>query len=173
MAHKIRLFRLTNPGDDENVLDRIDFNDPTNVNLKDAKRENAWITELERIRGDGIGDDQPAEEDLGSIDATGSTEDTYVLKGIISKRDGTLGNGQNQFLILLDLWDAEPKKWVNWPEGRFGIIDDGNHTNDLIPVGVGSSQVGLIWESYRTKTILKKNQEEVEIRFRISRGDGT
>lgn len=173
MVKKLRLFRVSLTTDDETTIDRIDFNDPTNSNLKDAKKENAWILDIERIDGQGIGDDQPAEENLGSIDATGSVEDVYILNGRITNSRGTLDDGQNQFLILLDLWSGESKKSANWPEGRFGIIDDNDKTNDLIPVRTGSNQIGLIWESYRKKTILSKNQTEITLRFRVSKGDGT
>jgi len=174
MAKKFSLYRLSLTTDTEaTTLDRIDFNDPTVTDLKDSKKENAWLIEFDRPSADGVGDDQPAEENLGSVDALGSTEDVYILKGIITKTTGDLDDGQNQFLILLDLWDSEPKKLNNWPEGRFGVLDNGDHTNDLIPVRTGSNQIGLIWESYRKKTILAKNQTEITIRFRVSRGDGT
>lgn len=161
--------------DDETTIDRIDFNDPTNNNLKDAKLENAWLVDFERISGQGIGDDQPAEEETGSLDVTGNVEDQYTITAKITNTKGNSDNGQNQFLILLDLWDAENKKnsVVEWPEGRFGVIDDTDHTNDLVPIRTGTSQIGLIWESYRKKTNLAKNQTDIVIKLRVSKGDGT
>lgn len=173
MAKKFRLFRVSLPGDDETSLDRIEFNDPTNANLKNAKVENAWLTSFKRIEPEGVGDDQPAEENLGSLDALGSTEDVYELRGIITNTRGNSDDGQNQFLILLDLWSSEPKKNANFAEGRFGVINDIDHTDDLVPIGTGSSQIGLIWENYEKEHILAKNQTNIVIRFRVSRGDGT
>ncbi|MCA9828553.1 MAG: hypothetical protein KC444_09260 [Nitrosopumilus sp.] len=175
MARKINLFRVSLASDDETTLDRIDFNNPANADLKDAKKENAWITSVERISGQGVGDDQPAEEALGSKDATGPVDDTYIITGKITRTSGDLDDGVNQFLLHLDLWDAESKTvgGVEWGEGRFGIIDDNDHTNDLIPVRTGTDQIGLIWESYTKKSILATNQTEFIIRLTVSRGDGT
>lgn len=175
MAKQFRLFRVSLASDTQNTVDRIDFNDPTSPDLKDTKKENAYLLSCERVSGQSIGDDQPAEDDLGSIDVVGASEDVYILEGIISNTRGSLGNGQNQYLILLDLWDAEAKKTgdVEWTEGRFGIVDDNDHTNDLIPVRTGSAQIGLIWESYRKKSDYSKNQTKITIRLRISKGDGT
>jgi len=173
MAKTLRLYRLSLTTDDKTTTDRIDFNDSTKNDLKDANKENAWLTSIERIGPEGIGDDQPAEANLGSIDALGPVEDVYVLTGKITKTRGTSDDGQNQFLILLDLWSAEPKKSLNWPEGRFGLEDDTDHTNDLVPVRTGSNQIGLIWASYTKKTIFATNQTEIVIKFRVSKGDGT
>ena len=143
MAKNVRLFRLSLTGDTSSTIDRIDFNNSALSDLKDAKKENAWLLEMERPSNDGVGDDQAAEDDLSSIDAIGPSEDVFILRGKITKTTGNSDDGQNQFLILLDLWGNEPKKNENWPEGRFGIIDDNDHTNDLIPVRTGSNQIGL------------------------------
>ncbi len=173
MASKINLFRLTLTTDTLTTGDRIDFNDPGATNPKSSKFENAYCTFIDRMSSDGVGDNQGAEQDLGDIQALGPVEDLYTLTGFISKRDGDLSNGQNQFLILLDLWDSEFKNSDNWPEGRFGIKDDGDVTNDLTPVRTGSNQIGLIWESYDKKADLAHNRVNFIIKLRVSRGDGT
>ncbi len=175
MATKINLYRLSLTTDSSTTSDRIDFNDPslTDEVLKDTTIENAHIQNIDKMDTDGVGDNQGAEQQTGDIQPLGSVDDTYILTGYITKRDGNNNDGQNQFLILLDLWDDEPKNSDNWPEGRFGIDDNGDHTNDLAPVRTGTSQIGLIWESYDKKSNLTKNRVDFVLRFRVSRGDGT
>ncbi len=170
MATKVNLYRLSLVGDTKTTVDRIDFNIAAD---KDTKVENAYMLNINRENSDGVGDNQGAEQDTGDIQALGAVEDQYVLQGFISKRTGDLDDGQNQFLILLDLWDKEAKQTDNWPEGRFGIEDVGDLTNDLVPVRTGSNQIGLVWESYSKKSNLTKNRVDFVLKFRISRGDGT
>ena len=174
MAKKMRLFRVSLAGDDETTGDRIDFNDGANPNVKDTDIENPFMLSIETIGTESIADQQGAEQDHADQEALGPVEDVYEITGFISKTDGDLGDGQNQFLILLDLWDKEPKTLDGvWEEGRFGIVDDNDHTNDLIPVNTGSNRIGLLWESYRKKQDLGRNRTEFTIRLRLNKGDGT
>ena len=128
---------------------------------------------VEKISTHAIGDNQPAEADLGNKDELGKAEDIYILDAEIKNTVGDLDDGNNAFLALLKTWDEEPSKTVNWPEGRFGIQDDNDHSNDLIPVRVGNSQTGLIFQSYRKKDNLGKNITNITVKLQQSRGDGT
>jgi len=164
----IRIFRLTLSTDDENTTDRIDFN--TDVK---TKIENAFVTGFVNNPTDGVGNNQGAEQDLGDQQALGAVEDIIKISGHFSKRDGDLSDGQNAFLILLDLWASEPKINDDWQLGRFGVLDADDMTHDLIPVRTGTDQIALLWEKLERTTDFKGNRELFTLWFRINRGDGT
>jgi len=165
----VTIFRLSL--DTDTILttsDKIIFNTTENTKI-----ESAHCTEIVNSPTDGIGNNQGAEQDLGDQQALGLLEDTVKVTGFISKRDGNLSNGQNQFLIILDLWANEAKINDNWQLGRFALQDNDDHTNDLIPIRTGTSQIALLWEKYEKKTNMKGNRVDFTLWFRINRGDGT
>ena len=164
----IRIFRLTNPGDNQNTSDRIDFNTSEKTTI-----ENAFITEFEENPTDGVGNNQGAEQDLGDQQALGLVEDVIRISGFISKRNGDGNDGQNQFLIQLEEWANDPKINENWELGRFGVTDEDDQTHDLIPVNTGTEQIALLWERFQRNTDFKGNRELITFWFRVNRGDGT
>lgn len=173
MAKIFNLYRLSLTGDTSTTLDRIDFNDPGATNFKDHTKENAIITSVKRVSTHSVGDNQPATVAQGNKDELGNAELMYIIEGKIKNTNGNSANGQNAFLILLDLWDSESSQIANWPEGRFGISDAHNNVNNLTPVRTGTSQTGLIWDSYETTDDLGANETSFVIRLQVSKGDGT
>lgn len=165
---KISIFRLSLITDDENTIDRIDFNTSIKTDV-----ENAFVTGFKENPTDGVGNNQGAEQDLGDQQALGTVEDIIKISGFFSKRNGDLNDGQNQFLILLDLWAKEPKINDNWELGRFGVLDEDDETHDLVPVRTGTDQIALLWEKLERDTDFKGKREMFTLWFRINRGDGT
>ena len=137
---KITIFRFTNPGDDVDTSDKIEFNTSEKTNI-----ENAFITGIKLNPTDGVGNNQGAEQDLGDQQALGTVEDVIKISGFISKRNGDNDDGLNQFLVLMDLWTGEPKINDNWELGRFGMIDVDDVTEDLIP-DEEPNTIALLWE---------------------------
>lgn len=164
---KITIFRLTNTGDDSTTTDKIDFN----IDVK-TKIENAFITGIKLNPTDGIGNNQGAEQDLGDQQALGLLEDVIKISGHISKRNGDNNDGQNAFLILMDTWSAEPKINDNWQLGCYGMIDDDDHTEDVIP-DESPNTVALLWERIEWDVDFKGNRKKFDLYFRVNRGDGT
>lgn len=168
---KVTLFRLTNSGDTSSTTDRIDFNDPalgkrTNV-------EKGFITDISVKSNDGVGENQSVALPNGDLQALGPIDNLIILEGFISVRSGDSDDGNNDYLTLLNTWKKEPKVNDSWKNGRFGLIDNGDHNNDLIPVRTGSDQKGLIWVGYDKKSDLKANREFFKLYFKIGKGDGT
>ena len=101
MAREFRLFRLTATTDTKDTtLDKIAFNDPTNSDLKDTKLENALMLIVKKVSTHSIGDNQPAEADLGNKDELGKAEDIYILEAEIKNTIGNSVDGNNAFLAL-------------------------------------------------------------------------
>ena len=167
---KVTLFRLTANGDSSSTTDRIDFND--DAVGKSTKVTNGFITKISKESSDGVGENQSVALPNGDIQALGPIDGLIILEGFIAKRDNG-GNGHNGYLDLLNTWDSEPKVNDSWKNGRFGLIDNGDHNNDVIPVRTGSNQIGLIWVSYKKESDLGKNQERIRLIFKVSKGDGT
>ena len=151
--------------DNMNSLDRIDFSTQKKTNIPAA-----FITEIVRGDTEGIGDNQSVSQPLGDKQSLGEVENKLILRGFVSQRNYP---GGNPFLIIMDLWMSEAKQISDWPEGRFGWEDDGEHVKDIVPVRTGTSQVGLILESILYTSDLGRNQERFEITLTVSRGDGT
>lgn len=164
----IRIFRLEGAAD-TSLLDFIDFNN--NTRGKSTKIPNAFIRSINKLTVEGVGDNQSAEQDSGDKQALGEVDQKWVITGFISQRNNSAGS--NPFLVQMDLWDADTKQNDNWPEGQFGIVDDGCHLNDLIPSRTGLNQIGLLWESLERKSDLLHNQEEFILTFTVSKGDGS
>ena len=166
----INLYRVTGSGDDKTTSDRIDFNIPGSK----PKVENAFIKSMERLPTDGIGNNQGAETPSGDQSALGEVENTLIIRGYISKRNGDNNDGLNTYLIKLDEWENEDKEIDDvWELGRMGIDVADNHAADLIPVRTGSDQKAYLWERIEYKTNFNLNREEFTLYLRVNRGDGT
>lgn len=174
MTSKIILYRVTNPGDGKTVADRIDFNDAT-ATQKDTKIENAYITRFQIKDTEGVGDNQSSEQELGDLQALGPIENKIILHGHISNRIGDAQDGQNAFISTMNNWDTEAKQNSDFEEGRFGIEFGDMRQYDVIPVGTGSSRVGMILESIEWDCDWEKNPARAGfiMTFRVSKGDGT
>ena len=171
---KIRIFRLTNAGDDENT-EFIDFNGTTEI-LQNTELENAFIRSIDELDSDGIGNNQGAETPLGDQQALDKIEDVITIDGFISKRNGDLNDGFNAFIGTLRLWAVDEKITDDWDLGRFGLIVDDDHHQDLEPDGAGvpvDLTIALLWLRIEWKSDLKANQENFKIFFRVNKGDGT
>lgn len=167
----INIFRVTTAGQGPTVSDRIDFNNPSFTNYKDSTKEFPWITSITKIDPESLGDNQAAEKTDGIIQPGGVTDVTWVVEGVISNVQGNSSDGINAFLALLQTWkdNAQAIKAV-WEGGRFGIIDSNCATNNLTPIGTGVNTVGLIFTRYTKKINYQKNQAEIKLEFRRSRG---
>lgn len=170
-SKKINIFRVSSGGDGPTVTDRIDFNDPTFTDYKDTKKEWAWIKSITKTDGESIGNNMAAEKTDGIVQPGGISEGTWVVEGVISNVHGNSNNGINAFLTRLESWkvDVQVIKAV-WEGGRFGIIDDNVQTNNLTPIGTGTNTVGLIFINYKKKINYQKNEAEITLTFRRSRG---
>lgn len=165
----ITIARLTNPSDTlANVSDKLVFNTTTKT-----KVENNFITTFEGSPTDGVGNNQGAEQNLGDQQALGEVEDIAKIGGFFSRRNGDNDDGQNQALILLDTWIAEPKINDTWQLGRFAVEDNDDHTHDLFPVRTGTDQIAYLWEKLQRQTDFKGNRELFTLFLRTNRGDGT
>ncbi len=144
----LTLYRVENVGDKLAVTQQlvannlIAFNDTTDVNS-----HNGFITEVEITNTTGIGNNQAAEQDLGDHQDLGSVEQIYVLTGFISIRDQV--ENPTNLIDILKKWDDGTKTNDNFVHGRMGIDMDDFGQYDIIPDGVGSNQVGLIWKSIK------------------------
>lgn len=170
MTSKIIVYRVTNPGDDKTVADRIDFN-----TTKDTKVEAAFITRFRVKKSEGIGDNQSAAQKLGDLQALGSFENLIILEGYISLRIGTTANGLNAFITTMDSWEGGSKQSNNFREGRFGIEFGDMRQKDVIPVGTGSTRVGMMLEfiDWDCDWEVKPARAKFIMQFRESNGDGT
>ena len=169
-AKQIRIFRLTGGGDTP-LTDFILFNDPNASDFKDTAKEGAYVFTLERGDPEGIGNNQAAEVNDGNVQPLGIVEGTYIFKGFISNMRGNADDGNNAFIAKLRIWKEEEQAINNvWEAGRFGIIDDSDADNDLLPVGTGEDAIGLIFSDYRKINDYNRNRVEIVLTFRRSRG---
>jgi len=168
---KITIYRVTDPLDNiGNVTDKIEFN----IN-KDTKIENAFITNPKITPSEGIGDNQAPGQDLSGLQPTGRFEKLYELIGFISRVQGTFDDGQNAFVNIMEQWESEAKINDDFNEGRHGIQLDDLRDYDVIPVGTGTDQTGLILLDIAWDYDWLRNppQAKFTIRLKQSRGDGT
>jgi len=166
----ITLYRVSNPGDGIGVTDKIIFN-----NAKDTKVENAFITGVKITPSEGLGENQAPGQDLTDLQPVGRVEKVYELTGYISLVKGTSGNGENDFVTTLEKWEREEKNRAAFPEGRMGIQVDDMRKYDIVPVGTGSNQVGMILSTIEWDLTWERNPAQVKfvIPLKVSRGDGT
>jgi hypothetical protein len=169
-AKKINIFRNTLMGDGP-ASDPMNFNDPAAPNFKDTEFEGAYITSIKRVEPEGIGNNQAAEKDDGNVQPLGIVELTYIVTGWISNTRGNADDGNNAFLIKLLAWKEDPQAILGvWEAGRFGIVDENDSTNNVIPIGTGSDAIGLIFQSFEKTNDYNRNRSDIVLVFRRSRG---
>jgi len=170
-AKKINIFRVSLGGDGPTVTDRIDFNDPTFGDFKDTTKEFPWIKTIDKTSGESLGDNMAAEKTDGIIQPGGISEAIWIVEAAISNVQGNSSDGANAFLTRLESWkdDAQVIKAV-WEGGRFGIVDANCNTNSITPIGTGTGTIGLILINYKKKIDYNKNQADITLTFRRSRG---
>ena len=163
----IRLFNLTLAGDTSST-DFIDFNGTTAI-LQQTDIENAFITKIQQLPSDGIGNNQGAELPLGDQQSLGQIEDVYILTGFISKRNGDSDDGMNAFLTTIKGWENSSKKVKGvWELGRFGLIINDDHTKDVLPDGAGvpaAETIALLWEKIEYIIKICKGSQSRSISF--------
>lgn len=164
---KIRLFRLTNPADDE-TSEFIDFNIPGDL-TENTKIENAFIRSINEDDSDGVGNNQGAETALGDQQALSKVEDIIVIDGFFSKRDGDAGDGNNSYIATLRLWASEDKINDDWELGRFGLIVDDDHNQDVEP-DISPNTIALLWAKLAWKSDFTGNRENFILTFRVNKG---
>lgn len=170
VAKSLRVFRLTLGGDTSNT-EFILFNDPNDSDFKDTEKENAFATSFKRADPEGIGNNQGAEKDDGNVQALGIVEGTYTIEGFISNMRGDADDGVNAFVDRLRLWKEGAQELVGvWEAGRFGIIDNSDHDNDLAPIGTGNTAIGLIFQNFEKTNNYNENRVMIKLTFRRSRG---
>ena len=170
VAKSFKIFRLTLAGDSPNT-DFILFNDAGNGDFKDTAKEGSYILTLQRGDPEGIGNNQAAEKPDGNVQPLGIVEGTYIVKGFITNMRGNSDNGVNAVITKLRLWKIEAQAILNvWEAGRFGIIDNSDVDNTLLPIGTGETAIGLIFQDYSKINDYNKNRVEITLTFRRSRG---
>lgn len=169
-AKAFRIYRLTAPGDNK-TTDFILFNNPAASDFKDTAKEGAYILTLKRGDPEGIGNNQAAEKTDGNVQPLGIVEGTYIVTGFISNMRGNADDGNNAFVAKLRTWkeDAQALNGV-WEAGRFGIEDESDDDNNLVPVGTGENAIGLIFQDYQKVNDYNRNRVEIILTFRRSRG---
>jgi len=142
----IVLYRVTNAGDN---IGNVPANEKITFNVDDdPNKENAFVTRYEIRNTTGIGNNQAAEQDLGDHQDLGPVENMYVLYGVVTIRNkGTGTGGINNFVEIMEKWDSQPKLTDDFIHGRMGIKIDDFQSYDIVPVGTGSDQIGLIWRN--------------------------
>jgi len=170
-AKSFTLFRKTTDAGTVPGTDLIIFNNPIDADFKDTAKEGAYILTLQRGDPEGIGNNQAAEKPDGNVQPLGIVEGTYILKGFVSNMRGNADDGNNAIIALLRTWKEEAQAILNELEaGRFGIIDDSDTDNSLIPIGTGSTAIGLIFEDFSKINDYNKNRIDITLIFRRSRG---
>lgn len=170
-AKIINIFRVTDENDDETTDDRIDFNDLGITNPKDTAEERAFIFTIEKRDTEGIGANLTAEKPDGVIQPLAIIGGTYTITGRITNTQGEANDGNNDFLTLLQEWKDEEQVIKNvWNAGRFGIEDNNDSTNTLIPDNTLNQQVGLIFVDFKKTNNYNTNQSDIVLIFRRSRG---
>ena len=164
----ITLYRLTATTDTRSTTDKIEFNAAVPAE-RHGDAVNAYLFGFKRGPTFGLADNQGATQELGDLQSLGKVEEAYVLEGVITKRDANSGN--NTILNRLRTWEDEEKTTANWPDGRFGIEDTGDHNNDLTPRRTGSTRTGLILEYIQYEVEFPKNRVGFTMKLRVSRGD--
>lgn len=170
VAKQIRIFNLTGGGDTP-LTDFILFNNPNDADFKDTAKEGAYVLTLKRGDPEGIGNNQAAEKTDGDVQPLGIVEGTYVFTGFISNMRGNADDGNNAYVAKLREWKEEVQA-INgvWEAGRFGIIDDSDSDNDLLPIGTGDTAIGLIFQDFQKINDYNRNRVEIVLTFRRSRG---
>lgn len=170
-AKIINIFRVTGVNDGPTTSDRIDFNDLTDTDPKDSSIAHAFIFTIEKLEREGLGANLTAEKPDGVIQPLAVIGGTWTVTGKITNTRGVDDAGTNSFLQLLQEWKDEEQVIKNvWNAGRFGIEDNNDSTNTLIPDNTAGSQVGLIFIDYKKTNNYNTNQSDIVLIFRRSRG---
>lgn len=168
-AKKITIFRLdansTSAAIDTG--DEIIFNDSTK---KNTNVESAFITTIQKLDIEGIGNNQTAEQTDGNKQPLGVVDGTYTITGFISKLDGNSDNGTNAFLTKLQTWkDGAQVIEDDWESGVFGIEDLNDSSNTLLPIKDTPGAPALIFVSYQKTNNYQSNRADFVLTFRRSR----
>lgn len=170
-AKIFNIFRVTGVNDDQTTTDRIDFNDVSDSDAKDSSKEHAFIFTCEKRDIEGIGANLTAEKPDGIVQPLAVIGGTYIITGRITNTRGDDDDGENDFLTLLQEWKDEVQVIKNvWNAGRFGIEDNSDSTNTLIPDNTAGSEVGLIFVDFKKTDNYNTNQSDIVLIFRRSRG---
>ncbi len=84
---------------------------------------------------------------MGDHQDLGLVEQLYVLTGFVSLR--TQASAVTNRIDILKKWDDEVKTNDNFIHGRMGLAISDFVQYEIVPVGTGSTQVGLIWKSIK------------------------
>jgi hypothetical protein len=168
------VFKSSNDPDDINSLLRIDFNyNPTAGDLKNAKKPNQWIVDYEVETTRSNADQQGAEKEMGDSEDLGVVERIHKFEIII-----TYIPDQPVILARLFTWGDDPDSSEddNWPDGRFGVFDSTDVTNNLRPESKlqnppSTTPRGLKLLRQRKKKIFGRNAYRIFMDFRESRGE--
>ncbi len=163
------LFRLFNAMSlPSNPSDTLEFNDSTSDYYKNITDVGGYITQIKKTIPEGIGNNQSAEVPDGNLQPLGVVETTYQITGFITNI-----NNNNLFLNKLLEW-KESSNAINgiWSAGRFGISDNGDKTNILLPVSdnQASPAQGLFFTNYEKTNDVARNRADFVLTFRKSRG---
>lgn len=170
-AKKIRIARLIAEGDIGTATDFIDFNNPSDPDFKDSKREGAYIDTIEVITPEGIGSNLTAERADGDVQPLGVLETTYIINGFITQFPGNDNDGVNSIIAKLRTWKKEAQAIQDVLEGGvFAIKDENDVDNNLIPIGTGPNTKGLIFQNYKKINIYNTFRTNITLTFRVSRG---
>lgn len=176
-AKIFRIFRYTIATDDiltpspNPFTDKIDFNDVSIADPKDSSKERAFVFTNEKLETEGVGTSLTAEKPDGVIQPLAVIPGQYTIIGKITNTRGDADDGINAFLVLLQQWKDEQQVIKNvWNAGRFGIQDFSDTTNNLFPIGTGSTSIGLIFTDYKKTNNYTPNQVEFVLTFTRSRG---
>jgi len=172
VAKNVIIAKFTGAGDTIVTAEKITFNNQSEPDFKAYDKIGAYMTSLKVVEPEGLGVNQAAEKPDGNIQALGVTEKTWILTGFITRTDGNDGSGlTNTFLNLLQQWKAGEQILKDvWEAGRFAIQDSNDVTNNLTPIGTGSTSIGLIFKNYEKTYDPIKNRTDIILTFRRSRG---
>lgn len=171
---KITIFRLDAADPSATVsADKIEFNhvDQSNADeFKNNSKEGAYISSVRLVTPEGIGSNQTAEKTDGNLQPQGVTGTFYEIKGWITKTDGNSGNGANAFLTKLKSWKEDDQTIKDsWESGVFGILDENDTTNTLLPIK-SPKNPALIFSFYDKTNDSISNRSDFILTFRRSRG---
>ena len=176
LAKKITIFRLDSADASATVSsDKIEFNSvdqSSSTDFKKFDKEGAYITSIQKIDPEGIGNNQTAEKTDGNIQPLGVVGSMYKITGFITKLDGNSGNGTNAFLAKLQSWKDDIQQIIDdWESGVFGIEDLHDSTNTLLPIKttVGGGPA-LIFSEFDKTNDYTKNRADFILTFRRGRG---
>lgn len=174
---KITIFRLDSGDSSATVSsDNIEFNSVDQSSIADFKNneaEGAYISTIQKIDPEAIGNNQTAEQTDGNIQPQGVVNRQYIITGWITKLDGNSDNGTNAFLAKLQSWKDDEQQIINdWESGVFGIEDLNDSTNTLLPIktSVDAGNPALIFASFDKTNDYRRNRADFVLMFRQGRG---